>query len=165
MPELTLRSAIPADASVIATLVRELALYEKLEAEVVSDAAHFAAALFGPVPRVFCEMALWAGEPAGLALWFYDFSSFQGRHGIYLEDLFVRPALRGRAIGKRLLARLAHRCLAEDLGRLTWSVLDWNRPAIDFYLAQGAVLLDEWTTCRVSGSALADLGRDGEHVP
>lgn len=164
MPELVLRAAVPADAPIIAALVRELAAYEKLDAEVVSDAALLAAALFGATPRVFCDMAVWAGEPAGLALWFYDFSTFQGRHGLYLEDLFVRPGFRGRAIGKRLLARLARRCLAEDLGRLTWSVLDWNRPAIDFYLAQGAVLLDEWTTCRVSGSALADLGRDGGRV-
>jgi diamine N-acetyltransferase len=113
-----------------------------------------AGALFGPAPRVFCDIAEWHGQPAGFALWFYNFSTFRGRHGIYLEDLFVRPAQRGHGLGKALLAHLARRCVTENLARLEWSVLDWNTPSIDFYKAQGAVMLDGWTTCRVTGEAL-----------
>jgi diamine N-acetyltransferase len=158
MPDLTIRPAAPDDAGLIYDLIAELAVYEKLRHAMVSTPAMLACALFGPQPRVFCEIAEWAGEPAGLALWFYDFSTFEGRHGIYLEDLFVRPAFRGRAIGKRLLKHLAARCVSERLGRLTWSVLDWNAPAIAFYRAQGAELMQDWTTCRVSGEALAQLG-------
>jgi GNAT superfamily N-acetyltransferase len=160
MPDLMLRDATPADADLIFALVVELAEYERLVHEVESTPATLAAALFGPNPRVFCTVAEAGGVPAGFALWFYDFSTFQGRHGLYLEDLFVRPAFRGRGFGKRLLQHLAQRCLAEGLGRLSWSVLDWNRPAIDFYRAQGATLLDDWTKCRVSGDALARLGAD-----
>ena len=158
MPDLTIRPAAPADVEVIFTLVSELADYERLSQSVESTPAMMGEALFGPAPRVFCDIAEWDGAPAGLALWFYDFSTFLGRHGIYLEDLFVRSAFRGKGIGKRLLRRLAARCLDEGLGRLTWSVLDWNTPAIDFYRAQGAEPLDTWTTCRVSGAALARLG-------
>ena len=139
--------------------MRELAAYERLSGGVVSTVDLLGEALFCPHPKVFCEMALWGGATAGLALWFYDFSTFEGRHGVYLEDLFVRPAFRGKGIGKRLLARLAARCVAEGLGRLTWSVLDWNAPAIAFYRSQGAALLDDWTICRISGGALAQLGR------
>ncbi|MEJ1937043.1 GNAT family N-acetyltransferase, partial [Nostoc sp. NIES-2111] len=90
----------------------------------------------------------------GFALWYYTFSTFVGRHGIYLEDLYVRPAFRGHGCGKLLLATLAKRCVAENLGRLEWAVLDWNTPSIDFYRSQGAALMDEWTTCRVTGAAL-----------
>ncbi len=161
MPDLTLRAARPADADTIFSLIADLAEYERLAHAMESTPTTLAEALFAANPRVFCEIAEWAGEPAGLALWFYDFSTFVGRHGIYLEDLFVRPAFRGRSIGKRLLQRLAARCVTEQLGRLTWSVLDWNTPAIDFYRAHGAQLLDDWTTCRVSGDALAALGQRG----
>ena len=160
MPELILRDATPADADLIFALVVELAEYERLAHEVESTPATLAAALFGPDPKVFCTVAEVGGEPAGFALWFYDFSTFQGRHGLYLEDLFVRPAFRGRGFGKRLLHHLAQRCLLEGLGRLSWSVLDWNTPAIDFYKAQGATLLDGWTKCRASGDALQRLGAD-----
>lgn len=153
-----LRGAVPADAETIHALVLELAAYERLSDEVTSTAAMLREALFCDGPRAFCEMAEVDGAPAGLALWFYDFSTFRGRHGIYLEDLFVRPQFRGRAIGRSLIARLAARCIAEDLPRMTWAVLDWNAPAIAFYRAHGAVLLDDWTTCRLSGDALVRLG-------
>lgn len=151
------RPSRPADGLLILALVRELAVYEKLEEHAVATEADLAAALFGPTPRVFCDIVEQNGMPAGFALWFYNFSTFRGRHGIYLEDLFVRPAFRGAGLGKALLRRLARRCVDEKLGRFDWSVLDWNTPSIDFYKAQGAVLLDDWTTCRVEGAALARL--------
>ena len=98
------------------------------------------------------------GRPAGFALWFYTFSTFLGRHGIWLKDLFVRQQMRGRGIGKGLLADLAARCGREQLGRLEWAVLDWNQPSIDFYASQGAIFMDDWRRCRVSGEALQTLG-------
>jgi len=116
-----------------------------------------AEALFGPAPRVFCELAAVAGLAAGFAVWFYNFSTFRGRHGIFLEDLYVRPAARGRGVGKALLAGLAARCLREDLARLEWAVLDWNTPAIEFYRGQGAAILEDWRICRMSGAALTRL--------
>ncbi len=152
------RPATAADVGAIATMVRELAAYEKLSHAARAEAVDFEAALFCATPRVFCDLAEWQGEVAGLAVWFYNFSTFHGRHGIYLEDLYVRPALRSHGLGKALLQNLARRCVAEDLPRLEWAVLDWNTPAVDFYRAQGAVLLDDWTTCRLSGEALASLG-------
>ena len=115
--------------------------------------------LFGPNPRVFCDIAEWDGQPAGFALWFYNYSTFRGRHGLYLEDLFVSPEFRGKGIGKALLQHLAKRCTDEGLARFEWWVLDWNTPSIDFYKAQGAQLMQEWTVCRVDGEALATLGR------
>ena len=138
-------------------MVRELADYERLLHEVAMNEAMLAEALFGTAPRVFCDIAEWHGEPVGLALWYHSFSSFAGRHGIYLEDLFVRPAFRGHGLGKALLAGLAQRCVDESLARLEWSVLDWNVPAVDFYKAQGAQMLDGWTRARISGAALAQL--------
>jgi GNAT superfamily N-acetyltransferase len=156
----TIRPAAPGDAPVVLDLIRALARYEKLEHEVKATEADIAAALFGPTPRVFCDLAEADGRTVGFALWFYTFSTFVGRHGIYLEDLFVEPALRGRGIGKALLRGLARRCVAEKLGRLEWSVLDWNEPSIQFYRAQGARLLDDWTMCRVDGEALQRLGAD-----
>ncbi len=160
---ISIRPAGPADAGIVFGFVRALAEYEKLSHEVEADEAMIAAALAGPNPRVFCDIAEWNGAPAGFALWFYNFSTFRGRHGIYLEDLFVDPALRGHGIGKALLVHLARRCVDEGLGRLEWAVLDWNAPSIAFYRAQGAVLMDEWTGCRVTGDALARLA--GETAP
>jgi GNAT superfamily N-acetyltransferase len=145
----------------VLTLVRELAVYEKLEHEVDATDEMMEAALFGPVPRAFCDIAEWNGEPVGLALWFYNFSTFRGRCGIYLEDLYVRQELRGKGIGKALLINLARRCEVENLARLEWSVLDWNAPSIEFYKVMGAELMDGWTTCRVEGQALAKLGGQG----
>lgn len=154
---LTIRPAIAGDATLVLALVRELAEYERLAHAVDATAAAIDAALFAPSPRVFCDIAEWSGEPVGIALWFLNFSSFRGRNGIYLEDIFVRPAFRGRGIGKALLAGLARRCMAEGWTRLEWAVLDWNTPSIEFYKRQGAELLTEWTICRVTGEALARL--------
>jgi GNAT superfamily N-acetyltransferase len=149
-----IRPARPDDAALIFDLVRELAEYERLSGDVDATPETLAEALFGPSPRVFCDIAEHGGEPVGFALWFYSFSTFRGRHGIFLEDLFVRPAARGRGLGKALLANLAKRCVAENLARLEWSVLDWNEPSIEFYRLQGAEMLEGWTNCRVSDAAL-----------
>lgn len=154
---IALRPARPGDEKLVLALVRELAEYEKLSHEAVATEADIRAALFGDRPRVFCDIAEWAGEAAGFALWFLNYSSFRGRHGIYLEDLFVRPAWRGKGLGKALLVHLAQRCEREGYARFEWSVLDWNKPSIDFYSGLGATMMDEWRICRVSGAALSSL--------
>jgi GNAT superfamily N-acetyltransferase len=154
----SIRPARADDVPVILDLIRGLAAYEKLEHKVAATEGGIAAALFGTSPRVFCDLAEADGAVAGFALWFYTFSTFVGRHGIYLEDLFVRPEFRGQGLGKALIRHVARRCLDENLGRFEWSVLDWNEPAIQFYRAQGARLLDDWTMCRVEGDALGALG-------
>ncbi len=154
---LTIRNAEERDAALIFSLIRELATYERLAHEVDATEADIAKALFAPQPRVFADIAEWNGEPAGFALWFYNFSTFRGRHGIYLEDLFVRPEFRSKGIGKALLRHLARRCVAEELPRLEWWVLDWNEPALRFYRSIGAVPMDEWTVQRVTGGALRAL--------
>ena len=160
---LVLRAAAPADAALIFALVRELAEYEKLAGEVAATEQQIAAALFGSEPRLFCEIAEWSGEPAGFAVWFLNFSTFRGRHGIYLEDLFVRPAFRKRGIGKALMARLAKRCAEEGYARFEWAVLDWNAPSIAFYRSIGAQVMDEWKICRLSGDALQAFAGEGAH--
>ena len=154
---LTIRRARPDEAGLVFSLVRELAEYEKLLHEVSATEADIADALFADNPRLFCDIAEWNGEPAGFAVWFVNFSTFAGRHGIYLEDLFVRPALRGNGIGKALLVHLAKQCLANGWARLQWAVLDWNAPSIAFYKSLGAVMMDDWTLCRVTGPALTQL--------
>jgi GNAT superfamily N-acetyltransferase len=154
---LKIRRARPDEAGLVLSLVRELADYEKLLHEVEATEAAIGTALFGSNPRLFCEIAEWNGEPAGFAVWFINFSTFSGRSGIYLEDLFVRPEHRGKGIGKALLAQLAKECVAHGWSRLQWSVLDWNTPSIEFYKSLGAVLMDEWTVCRVGGAALTAL--------
>src|SRR3954451_25161327 len=156
---LTIRRARSDEAGLVYSLVRELAEYEKLLHEVEATEAEIGAALFGDPPRLFCEIAEWQGEPAGFAVWFVNFSTFSGRSGIYLEDLFVRPALRGNGIGKALLSHLAKQCLANGWSRLQWAVLDWNTPSIAFYKSLGAELMDEWTVCRVNGPALTALAK------
>ena len=156
---IAIRPARPDEAGLVLSFVRELAEYEKLAHEVEATEATIADALFGASPRVFCDIAEWNGEPAGFQVWFVNFSTFSGRHGIYLEDLFVRPALRGKGIGKALLAHLAGRCVDNGWSRLQWSVLDWNTPSIAFYKSLGAVLMDDWTVCRVTGAALKTLAR------
>ena len=139
--------------------IRDLAAYEKLLDDVIATPADIEHALFAPQPRVFCDIAEWDGAPAGFALWFYNFSTFRGRHGIYLEDLFVKPVFRGNGIGKALLVGLAQRAVKEGCARVEWSVLDWNEPSINFYKSLGAVPLDEWTIFRLTGDALQSLGR------
>ena len=156
---LAIRRARPDEAGLVLSLVRELAEYEKLLHEVDATEADIGAALFEENPRLFCAIAEWEGEPAGFAIWFINFSTFSGRSGIYLEDLFVRPALRGKGIGKALLGYLAGECVANGWARLQWSVLDWNAPSIAFYKSLGAVLMDEWTVCKVSGPALTALAQ------
>jgi len=158
-PPLAIRPATPADSRLIVDFIRALAEYEKLAHEARASEADIARDLFGHAPKVFCEIAEWEGRPAGFALWFYTYSTFQGRHGIWLEDLFVDPGLRGKGIGKALLVHLARRCVREGLGRLEWWVLDWNEPSIEFYRSQGGVMQDEWTKVRVDGEALLALGR------
>ncbi len=156
---LTIRPARPGEAGLVLSFVRELAEYEKLAHEVEASEADIAEALFCASPRLYCDIAEWNGEPAGFQVWFVNFSTFSGRHGIYLEDLFVRPALRGKGIGKALLAHLAARCVENGWSRLQWSVLDWNTPSIAFYKSLGAVLMDEWTVCKVAGEALKTLAK------
>ena len=156
---LAIRPARPGEASLVFQFVRELAEYEKLEHEVQATEAMIDAALFGEQPRVFCDIAEWDGEPVGFAVWFLNFSTFSGRPGIYLEDIFVRPAFRGRGVGKALMVHLARTCVENGWARLQWSVLDWNTPSIEFYKSLGGVLLDEWTVVRVSGDALTRLAK------
>jgi GNAT superfamily N-acetyltransferase len=157
---LSIRPATAPDASLIFGFIRELAEYERLAHEVDATEADIAKALFGPNPRVFADIAEWEGEPAGFALWFYNFSTFRGRHGIYLEDLFVKPELRSKGIGRALLRHLARRCITERLARLEWWVLDWNEPALKVYRSIGAMPMDEWTVQRVTGEALQRLAEE-----
>ena len=153
----SVRSARPEDAGLIAALIGELAAYERLASEAKASADDIGRALFTPAPRAFCEIVEVDGEAVGFALWFYNFSTFVGRSGLYLEDLFVRPEVRGRGAGKALLAALARRCVAENLGRMEWAVLDWNAPAIAFYDALGSRSLDDWRLRRLTGEALSRL--------
>ena len=156
---LAIRPATPADLPLIAELIRALAEYEKLAHEVRFDETTLAAKLFGPRP--FAEVIIGEvdGTAQGFALFFHNFSTFEGRPGVYLEDLFVRPAARGSGLGKALLAELARIAVERDCARLEWSVLDWNEPAIGFYKALGAKPMDEWTVFRVDGEALETLAR------
>ena len=154
---LSLRPATPADLPLIAQLIRDLAEYEKLAHEVRFDEATLGGYLFGPRPMAEVVIGEVAGEPQGFALFFHNFSTFEGRPGIYLEDLYVRPAARGAGLGKALLAHLAGLVIERGCARLEWSVLDWNAPSIAFYHSLGARPMDEWTVMRVDGAALADL--------
>ncbi len=159
---LAIRDAAREDAPLILRFIRDLADYERLRHEAVATEDDIVRDLFGTEPKVFCQIATWNGEPAGFALWFYTYSTFLGRHGIWLEDLFVPPGMRGHGVGKALLANLAARCVRDGLGRLEWAVLDWNTPSIEFYKAHGAEFMDEWRRCRVTGDALARLGEKWE---
>jgi GNAT superfamily N-acetyltransferase len=158
---LVIRPARREDSALILALVRELADYESLSAEVDATEAAIASAFFCEEPRLYCDIAEWNGEPAGFAVWFLNFSTFRGRHGIYVEDIFVRQHLRGHGIGKALMARLARRCVEEGYARFEWAVLDWNAPSIAFYKSIGAQVLDAWKICRLSGDALAHFAQDG----
>ena len=152
-----IRRAVAGDVPEILALVRELAEYEKAPHEVRATEADLVRDGFSGTPRFFVEMAEWDGAPAGFALWFFNYSTWEGRPGIYLEDLFVRPAFRGRGIGKALLVHLARRAVEDECGRFQWQVLDWNAPAIGFYETLGAKALKEWITMRVSGEAIARM--------
>jgi GNAT superfamily N-acetyltransferase len=141
--------------------IRELAAYEKLLNEAKASVEDIQRALFRPPVRAWCEIVEDDDRPVGFALWFYNFSTFQGRAGLYLEDLYVQPSARGLGAGKALLAALATRCVKEGLGRMDWAVLNWNAPSIAFYDRLGAVALDGWTTRRLSGAALERLAAHG----
>jgi GNAT superfamily N-acetyltransferase len=152
-----IRPATPGDVPAIHRLIVELAIYEKEPDAVKATHADLQAALFGERPVAECVLAEMAGEAVGLALFFTNFSTWTGKAGIYLEDLFVMPAARGQGLGKALLVHLAGIAVARGCGRFEWSVLDWNAPAIGFYQALGAKPMDEWTVMRVESSALAAL--------
>jgi len=156
-----IRPAKPGEAGLVVGFIAALAEYEKLSHEMEATEAQVDAALFSDAPKAFCDIAEVDGRPVGFALWFYNFSTFVGRHGIYLEDLFVIPEARGSGAGKALLSGLARRCVEEGLGRLEWSVLDWNAPAIGFYDSMGADAMDGWTVRRLHGEALAKLAGKG----
>lgn len=154
---LNIRPATPADTALIVQFIRDLAEYEKLLHEVEASEDDLRRDLFGENPRCFCDIAEADGAPVGFALWFYNYSTFKGRAGIYLEDLFVRPEARGLGAGKALLRRLAQRCVEADLGRLNWAVLDWNAPSIAFYDSLGADAMSDWIVRRLQGDALKAL--------
>ena len=153
-----IRSAKPEDVAEIHAMVRELADYEKALDEAKATPQQLNDALFGAHPAVFAHVAEdESGTVVGFALWFLNYSTWTGVHGIYLEDLYVRPTARGAGYGKALLAELARICVERGYGRLEWSVLDWNEPALAVYRSQGAVPMDEWTVHRLTGEALSAL--------
>ena len=158
MPDDRIRRIRPDDVEAAVGLVYDLAEYERAPDECHLTAAQLHAALFGEAPKLFGHVAEVDGEVVGFAVWFLNFSTWRGVHGIYLEDLFVRQRFRGHGLGRALLARLAAECVERGYGRLEWSVLDWNAPAIGFYRTLGAVPMDEWTTFRLDGAALTALG-------
>ena len=157
MTALALREAAPADLPVILRFVRALADYERLAHKVRATEADFRRALFGEPPYAHALLAELDGKAVGVAVWFYDFSTFEGRPGLYVEDVFVDPEQRGRGIGRAIFAWLARRALREGCTRMNWAVLDWNAPSIAFYRGLGAVAQDDWTVQRLSGDALATL--------
>ena len=157
-----LRPATPADVPVILGLVRDLAEYERAPQAVVATEEDFRRHGFGPTPRFSVLLAEEDGRVAGFALWFFTFSTWLGKPGLYLEDLFVRPELRGRGIGKAMMIELARTAVREGCGRFEWAVLDWNQPSIDFYRSLGARLMEEWVVCRLEGDSLHALAeREG----
>ncbi len=155
----TIRAARADETHLILQFVRELARYERLEDQVIATAAGLRTALFGPRPYAEVAFVCLHGEPVGFALFFHNFSTFRGRPGIYLEDLFVRPECRGRGLGRRLLTWLAALAVDRGCARLEWAVLDWNEPSIGFYRSLGAVAMDEWTVFRLTGAPLEALAR------
>lgn len=155
--DLQIRPALPGDVELLLAMIRELADYEQLSSEAVADPEVVRSHLFGPTPRAQALVAEWAGAPAGFALYFHSFSTFLGRPGLYLEDLFVRPAYRRRGVARSLLGRLARIAVERDCGRMEWSVLDWNAPAIAFYRQLGARPMEGWTVYRLTGAALGSL--------
>jgi len=158
----TIRSARPSDVATILDLIRQLAVYEKLLHEVVGDEALLERHLFGPRPAAEVLIAERGEKPVGFALFFSTFSTFLTRPGIWLEDLFVIPEARGQGIGKALLTTLARIAHERGYGRVEWSVLDWNEPAIGFYKSLGAIPMDEWTTYRLTGEALTKVATKGD---
>ena len=154
-----IRPAIPADVPVIAKLIRDLAAYERLPHELVLDEANLREHLFGPRPYAEVLMAEANGKPVGFALFFHNYSTFRGKPGIYLEDLFVEPAHRGAGHGKALLKALAKLAVERECDRVQWSVLNWNEPSIAFYKSLGAFPLDEWSVYRLQGEAMSKMAQ------
>ncbi|MGE0447163.1 MAG: N-acetyltransferase family protein [Vicinamibacterales bacterium] len=159
-PSFRVESAGPADVPAIFAMIRALADYERLSDAVTTSEAALRDVLFGASPAAEVLLGFEDGTPVGMAIFFHNFSTFLGKRGLYLEDLFVKPEYRGRGYGKALLRHLAGIAVARDCGRMEWSVLDWNAPAIGFYRKLGAVPMDEWTVFRLTGEALAALGSD-----
>ncbi|GGM83509.1 N-acetyltransferase [Lentzea pudingi] len=153
-----IRRVEPRDVDAVVALVHELALYEKAPEQCHLTPEQLRTALFGESPALFGHVAEVDGQVVGIALWFLNFSTWDGVHGIYLEDLYVTPDQRGKGLGKQLLEALAQECVAKGYSRLQWWVLNWNEPSIGFYKSLGAIPMDEWTTMRVSGEALVELG-------
>ncbi|MDP5031255.1 MAG: GNAT family N-acetyltransferase [Paraglaciecola sp.] len=158
-PDFRIRSTTIEDSELILQFIRELAEYEKLLHEVVTDVATLQKNLFGEIQHAKAVIGEYKGQPVAFALYFYNFSTFTGKPGIYLEDLYVKPTARGHGFGKMLLAYLAKLAKEKDCARLEWWVLDWNTPAIDFYRSLGAQPMDEWTVNRVSGPNLDKLAQ------
>lgn len=158
MTDPRVRRVREADLPAVTDLVHELAAYERLAHECRLTADQLRVALFDPAPALFGHVAEVNGQVVGFTLWFLNFSTFRGVHGIFLEDLFVRPEHRGSGLGRALLTALAEECVRRGYARLEWSVLDWNAPSIGFYKSLGAVPMDEWTTFRLTDDALAALG-------
>ncbi len=154
-----IRPARKEEVGIVLQLIHDLAHYEKAPDEVEATEKELLTTIFAEEPRVFCDLVEVDGDIAGMAIWFLNYSTWQGKHGIYLEDLFIKPEFRGRGFGKALLQHLARICEEKGYGRFQWWVLDWNSPAIEFYRSLGAVAMDEWTVYRVSGEALKDLGK------
>ena len=153
-----IRPARQEEVGIVLQLIHDLAVYEKAPNEVEATEKELLETIFSSDPKVFCDLVEVDGEIAGMAIWFLNYSTWQGKHGIYLEDLFIKPEFRGRGYGKALLKHLAKVCDEKGYGRFQWWVLDWNSPAIEFYRSLGAIAMDEWTVYRVSGQALKDLG-------
>ena len=153
-----IRPAQQDEVGIVLQLIHDLALYEKAPDEVEATEKELLETIFVDNPRVFCDVVDVDGEIAGMAIWFLNYSTWQGKHGIYLEDLFIKPEFRGKGYGKALLQHLAKVCDERGYGRFQWWVLDWNSPAIEFYKSLGAVAMDEWTVYRVSGDPLKKLG-------
>ncbi len=153
-----IRSARQDEAPIILQLIKDLAEYEKAPDQVAASETEILNTIFAENQKVFCDLVEVDNQIAGMAIWFLNYSTWQGKHGIYLEDLFVKPEFRGRGYGKALLQHLARICNDRGYGRFQWWVLDWNSPAIEFYRALGAEPMSEWTVYRVSGKPLEDLG-------
>jgi GNAT superfamily N-acetyltransferase len=153
-----IRPAQRQEVGIVLQLIHDLAVYEKAPNEVEATEKKLLETIFSSDPKVFCDLVEVDGEIAGMAIWFLNYSTWQGKHGIYLEDLFIKPEFRGRGYGKALLKHLAKICDEKGYGRFQWWVLDWNSPAIEFYRSLGAIAMDEWTVYRVSGQALKELG-------
>jgi GNAT superfamily N-acetyltransferase len=158
---MSIRPAEPHDVAALIAMVLELAEYENAPEQAIASEADFTRDLFGESPRVHALVVEFSGDVVAYAFYFLNYSTWLGRHGIYLEDLYVRPAFRGQGFGKALLIRLAQECVEKGYGRLDWSVLDWNTPSRDFYAALGAEGLTEWVPYRAQGDALVNLARMG----